>query len=395
MPRPLPLIALLAATMPVAADGTAQLLPVGEFTARDGRPGNGLTWKITDAQGRLLAERLNLVASLTPIVYDYDHATMTTRGTGNLAPAAGWIKSVSWVEGQGLMAKVEWTERARKLIEAKEYRYSSPVIEYDEDTGEVTGVLMASLVNYPALLGMDAVQAALSGFASSSTKPPGREAGTHGDPAMSKTIALAALLPLIGLGASATEDEAVARVTALQGELEQLRKRPLLTEALATALGVAATADEAAALSAVATLKTAAGGAGDAVRQLTALQGELATLQGELAQMRTAQAETEIARLVDDAIAAGKFANAQRDQLLATGRKDRALLQGLIASAVPIAALAGTNLQATRAAAAAAAGGAAPQMTPEARQIAALMGITEAEYLKFKADQAKAQGATA
>ena len=34
-------------------------------------------------------------------------------------------------------------------------------------------------------------------------------------------------------------------------------------------------------------------------------------------------------------------------------------------------------------------------MTPEARQIAALMGITEAEYLKFKADQAKAQGATA
>ncbi|MBX3635961.1 MAG: hypothetical protein KF683_11365 [Rubrivivax sp.] len=395
MPRALPLIALLAATLQVAADGTAQLLPVGEFKARDGRPGADLTWKIDDLQGRALAERINLLASLTPIVVDYDHATITTRGTGNTAPAAGWIKAVQWLQGKGLVATVEWTERARQLIAAREYLYISPVIEYDEATGQVTGVLMASLVNYPAVLGMDAVQAALSGFANPPTQLPGREAGTHGDPAMSKTIALAALLPLIGLAATATEDEAVARVTALQGELEQLRKRPLLTEALAGALGVAATADEAAALSAIATLKTAAGGAGDAVRQLTALQGELATLQGELAQMRNAQTEAEIVRLVDEAIAAGKFANAQRDQLLATGRKDRALLQGLIASAVPIAALAGTNLQAARAAAAAAAGGAAPEMTSEARKIAALMGITEAEYLKFKADQAKAQGATA
>jgi phage I-like protein len=383
MPRALPLIALLAAHLMVAADGTAQLLPVGEFSARDGRPGNGLVWRLDDAQGQALADRLSAIAALTPIVVDYDHATITTRGTGNTAPAAGWIKAVQWLAGKGLVATVDWTERAKGLISAREYLYISPVLEYDQATGEITGVLMASLVNYPALLGMDEVQAALSGqFGQPSRNPLDRGPAPLEKP-MSKMIALSAIATLLGLAETATETDALARVTALQGELDALKARPLLTAALATALGVAPGADEAQALSAVATLKTAAGGAGDALRQIAALQGELQ-------QMRTTQAEAEIVRLAEDAITAGKFENAKRDRLIEMGRKDIAMLKGWIADAPIRPELAGTNLQAQRAAADAAAGGAPQTMSAEARQIAALMGVTPDEYLKFKADQATA-----
>jgi hypothetical protein len=49
---------------------------------------------------------------------------------------------------------VEWTADAIADIKAKRYRYISPVIAFDKATGAVTNVLMAALVNAPALDGM-------------------------------------------------------------------------------------------------------------------------------------------------------------------------------------------------------------------------------------------------
>ncbi|WP_438805125.1 phage protease [Sodalis sp. (in: enterobacteria)] len=54
------------------------------------------------------------------------------RGNGQPAPAAGWYSQLEWVEGLGLFAvDVEWTERARTLIAAGEYRFVSPLFQYD------------------------------------------------------------------------------------------------------------------------------------------------------------------------------------------------------------------------------------------------------------------------
>ncbi len=158
-----------APTLDPSGDGVAQLLPAGEFRALDGRPGDGRFWRISDLEGQALAAEVNAVAARTPIVVDYDHQTLTTRGTGNLAPAAGWIRRVQWLAGKGLMAAVEWTERARAFIRAREYRYISPVIQWDAASGRITGLLMVSLVNHPALLGMDAVLSALSGLPGKAT----------------------------------------------------------------------------------------------------------------------------------------------------------------------------------------------------------------------------------
>jgi phage I-like protein len=49
---------------------------------------------------------------------------------------------------------VKWTEKATQLIQDKEYRYISPVFSYDLKTGVVDEILMAGLVNNPALDGM-------------------------------------------------------------------------------------------------------------------------------------------------------------------------------------------------------------------------------------------------
>lgn len=149
-----PFAALLAPPLANgAAIGEAQLLPAGEFSARDGRPGPGKRWRLNDAQGERLAAQVNTIAHATPLVIDYEHQTLNSRENGRAAPAAGWIRSVQWRRGEGLFASVEWTATAKTLISAGEYRYISPVIIFDED-GTVTDLRMAGLVNHPALIGL-------------------------------------------------------------------------------------------------------------------------------------------------------------------------------------------------------------------------------------------------
>ena len=68
----------------------------------------------------------NFQNSNIDIVVDYEHQTLS----GNEAPAAGWIKELK-VENESLLAKIEWTKRAKEQIKAKEYRYLSPTLIKD------------------------------------------------------------------------------------------------------------------------------------------------------------------------------------------------------------------------------------------------------------------------
>ena len=318
------LTALLTATLPLAADagdGPVQLLPAGEFTARDGRPGVDKKWRVSDAQGTALAAQMTAIAQQTPIVIDYEHQTLHKEKNGQPAPAAGWIKGATWLSGKGLVSDVDWNDRARASISAKEYRYISPVITWDEDSGVITGVHLAALTNYPALLGMDAVVAALN---------------TQLHQQEPNMTLLAALLTAIGLPAATTEEAALASVSALKATADAARTRPALSAALTTALGLQAGADETAALTALTALKTAGGANGEVLQLVTALQGQVAAL--------TAQAnEGGLVQLVDQAVADGKFAPALRDTLLDMGRKDRAALSTLIGKAVAIPGLQGQS----------------------------------------------------
>jgi phage I-like protein len=129
-----------------------RILPAGVFRAKDGRPANLPGWKI-DAE---IAQRVIAAsASADEIVVDYEHQTINAQTNGQPAPAAGWFSRMVWREGLGLFAvDVKWTDKARAMIAAGEYRHISPVFPYSAVTGEVQKIVSLALTNNPALPGL-------------------------------------------------------------------------------------------------------------------------------------------------------------------------------------------------------------------------------------------------
>lgn len=130
-----------------------QLLPAGNFRALDGRP-EGVDSYVLDRVG---AEKLIAAdaARQTPYVIDYEHQSLTASMYGFPAPAAGWFKSLEWVDGVGLFAvDVEWTDKAKQLIESDEYRFLSPTFSWEKSSGRIVELINAGLTNTPALDGM-------------------------------------------------------------------------------------------------------------------------------------------------------------------------------------------------------------------------------------------------
>jgi len=89
----------------------------------------------------------------TDLVVDYEHQSLS----GAEAPAAGWIKELEDRGTDGMWAKVQWTERAREYLKAREYRYLSPVVLVRKKDGRAVEVLGAALTNLPAIDGMEPV----------------------------------------------------------------------------------------------------------------------------------------------------------------------------------------------------------------------------------------------
>ena len=164
-------VAFAACSFALDANGYVQLLPSGEFRSRDGRPAECAAWLTNaDIAAKLIAD---IAVLANPIVIDYEHQTLLSAENGQKAPAAGWFtaEGMEWrdpstssgrTELGGLYAKVEWTEAARLHIEAKEYRFISPVIFYDKKTGAVKKILNAALTNNAAIDGMEEVSARLT-----------------------------------------------------------------------------------------------------------------------------------------------------------------------------------------------------------------------------------------
>lgn len=142
---------------PGPAPSEFRLMPAGTFKAKDGRPYGLQGWNLSDAAAWAIIGRAQ--RQRDRFLIDYDHQTLNDNGTR--APAAGWFSRLEWRPGDGLYAAgVEWTAAAQAAIQAKEYRYISPVLTYDPKSGNVTGLLMAAIVNYPAIDGLTDLAAA-------------------------------------------------------------------------------------------------------------------------------------------------------------------------------------------------------------------------------------------
>ncbi len=122
------------------APAWVHLLPAGEFSGRDGRGPYQ-----TNAKS-ILAE---FAAWGMPLALDYEHQGINSADNGKPAPAAGWITELESRKGE-IWGKVEWTDTATGMIAAREYRYLSPVFDYNTQ-GAVIRIVGAGLTNNPNL----------------------------------------------------------------------------------------------------------------------------------------------------------------------------------------------------------------------------------------------------
>jgi len=125
-----------------AAPDWVHLLPPGRMDARDGR-----RFDLADPEAILR----DFEARAVDLPVDFEHQTESAvQSRSGPVPVAGWIKKLA-IRDTGLWGRVEWTDRARRLIEAKEYRYISPTIIFRKTDGRILRLKGAGLVHHPAL----------------------------------------------------------------------------------------------------------------------------------------------------------------------------------------------------------------------------------------------------
>lgn len=333
------------------APGRIQLFPMGEFSARDGRPGTlkgvkAKAWKLDASLAAALVARWQ--ARATPLVVDYEHQTMHTVENGKPAPAAGWIESLE-VAPNGLYATVKWTDAAREFIRADEYRYISPVFTFDPETGAVLELKSAALTNYPALDGLAAVQAREEDYVP-----------------MKKELA-DKLCRLLGLASDVTEDVM----------LTELKKLP---DDKVLAVTLSEKDAEIAALKAADPDPTKYVPAA----MLTAAQEKNAALAAKVKELEGNGALAALTAEIDAALADGRLPKSCEAWAKATAKTHPDAVKSYIASSTtPIAALKGTQT-----------GGISPAgapntaaLTDEERYAAKAAGISETDFLAAKAKE--------
>ncbi|MBL8471350.1 MAG: phage protease [Rhodocyclaceae bacterium] len=300
-----PLCAFLAA-LPEPAAGFAVLLPAGRFRARDGRPGPGKYWECTEqTAAQLIADGRRRG---TPYVIDYEHQTLNAKDNGHPAPAAGFFQQMEFRPGVGLVtADLRWTDRAAQMIRDGEYQFLSPVFTYDDDC-QITGLVCAGLTNLPATDGTRV--AALTQLI----------AGDSMD-------IVQQLIALLGLAAGATPE------TILQA-VQDLVSRAASTAACKTEHETQ-----------VAALKAAVAAAQSAAPDPTKFVpiGVMTEMQTRLAALTTQVQTDEGQRLIDAALNDGRLLPEQKVWAQTLAAVNVAHLKTYLASAKPLAILAGTQ----------------------------------------------------
>jgi phage I-like protein len=210
------------------------------------------------------------------MVIDYEHQTLT----GSEAPAAGWIKQLTNGGTLGLWARVEWTEKARQYINAKEYRYLSPVFIMRKSDNKVVKLINAALTNQPGIDGM---------------VPLVNKRGSGKPEAQTKEVRkMLKVLKALGLADGATEDEALKAIEGLKVSTQVVANKAVLD-----AIGLKEGATESEVTGTLMAMKQTQTGYETLVNNVAALKAKL-------------QAK-EAADLIALAMTAGKITPAQFD----------------------------------------------------------------------------------
>ena len=250
---------------------------------------------------------------------DYEHQSHLSKTNGQPAPAAGWIKRVFARNGE-IWGEVEWTGRARKFIENREYRFISAAFQINRLTRAVARLTGAALTNDPALY-MEAIASAQT-----STEED------HMDPRK--------LRKALGLSADATDEQVLAAASAALAARTALANMAgalgLAKDTGADQIAVAATArhkglaDVAAALRVpedasvekILAAASAKASGDDPDPEKFVPRAEFDAVNVRLKTLEDSTAEASATSQVDEAVKAGKLTPASRDWALGYAAKD-------------------------------------------------------------------------
>lgn len=164
-----------------------KILPLGDVESRKGH------FKVDDNSVQLIINGFK--ERKLDLVIDYEHQTLDNVQ----APAAGWIKDI--YEGtDALIAKVEWTDRAKQYLASKEYRYLSPVVMVGNQGGQAVGLHSVALTNSPAIDGMFPIVNSLT---------------PQETPEQASDDILTALRKLLGLSIDSGTDKIISKIQGL------------------------------------------------------------------------------------------------------------------------------------------------------------------------------------
>lgn len=161
-------IAILSAALNAVGDGWYQLLPAGEFKARDGRPFDVERgcWFLDENIATAFIQRTIDESKGKPILIDYDHQTLYKNENGQKAPAAGRIvnpsQDIQW-RPDGIYIRPRWTPIAESEIASEQFNDLSAVFPYDNN-GHPLYLRMAAITNDPALLEIKSLVALAAEF---------------------------------------------------------------------------------------------------------------------------------------------------------------------------------------------------------------------------------------
>ena len=299
------------------------LIPAGHVPTRphDKRPG----WNNPDAAA-VVANTSELQLDL-PI--DYEHQTQYSKVNGQPAPAAGWIKRVYALDGE-VWGDVLWTDKAKKHISKKEYRYVSASFEFNAQTRVIHRIVGAGLTNNPAFF-MPAI------------------AGSNSPEEESMPKTLKEVLDLDG----AVGEEGV--IKAAQQAMDAKKAMIAIAVAFALPESTKPEAVSVAAIKHIADLRELAGVDDGEISQALASiksavdpinyvpRAEFNLVQGKYKTLLEATSASTSTASVDAAIKEGKITPASRDWALGYAKKDPAGFGEFVAAA-PVVVAPGSTL---------------------------------------------------
>jgi len=283
------------------------------FKAGKGSLADGLDYLVDEEAYNLI--QAGIAGSGNEVVFDYEHQSVRIME----APAAGWIKELKWDPTQGILARVDWNDRARKYIASKEYRYYSPVFHVRQSDGRVCGIHSVALTNTPKTKNLKPILAKLG------AEPATKEEG------MKREDLIAGLK--LSTGAS---DEEILTALAKMGVAHAAKGTPEGIHAdVVAALGCSPTDTVSTVVASINVLKQKADN-GVSRQEFDAVVAKLA--------------ERDAGDAVAAAIAQGKVTPAQKDWAMAYAKKDPEGFQTFVAKAsvvVPLGDLPGKKLDAS------------------------------------------------